>query len=234
MSVADDPRIRAGMQRQFALFEERKRAGARRIGWKVGFGAPAAKEKLKIGQPLVGFLLDSGVLASGTTVSLAGWTKAVAEPEIAIEIGRDFSPTADDREAAQSIAAIGPAIEIVDVDGPMDDVEAILARDIYQRHVILGPRRAVELPGGLSDLTGAVTHGGQAVPVPADLEANTGPLLQIVRQVAATLSAFSETLRAGDIVIAGSVTAPQPLGPSSATLSWELSAIGKVAVSYTA
>src|SRR5688572_9140424 len=116
MSVADDPRIQAGMRRQFALFEERKRAGARRIGWKVGFGAPAAKEKLKIGQPLVGFLLDSGVLANGATLSLAGWTKAVAEPEIAIEIGRDFSPTADDREAAQSIAAIGPAIEIVDVD----------------------------------------------------------------------------------------------------------------------
>jgi 2-keto-4-pentenoate hydratase len=233
MSVADDPRIRAGMQRQFALFEERKRAGARRIGWKVGFGAPAAKEKLKIGQPLVGFLLDSGVLANGATVSLAGWTKAVAEPEIAIEIGKDFSPTADDREAAQSIAAIGPAIELVDVDGPMDDVEAILARDIYQRHVVFGPRRAVALPDGLSSLAGAVTHAGQEVAVPANLEANTGPLLQIVRQVAATLSAFGETLRASDIVIAGSVTAPQPLGAGNATLSWELRPIGAVTVNYT-
>src|SRR5262245_5077008 len=49
----DDPRIREGMRRQFALFEERERAGARRIGWKVGFGAPAAKEKLGITMPLI-------------------------------------------------------------------------------------------------------------------------------------------------------------------------------------
>ena len=57
------PEFKRECAAQFALFEERKRTGAKRIGWKVGFGAPAAKEKLGIAMPLIGFLLDRAVLA---------------------------------------------------------------------------------------------------------------------------------------------------------------------------
>jgi 2-keto-4-pentenoate hydratase len=228
----DDPRVQAGMRRQFALFEERKRGGGRRIGWKVGFGAPAAKEKLKIANALVGFLLDRAVLADGARVSLAGWSKPVAEPEIAIEIGREIPAAASELEAAQCIAAIGPAIELADIDGPMDDVESILAGDIFQRHVTFGPRRPVVLPDGLSGLAGALLRNGQGVAVPADLEANTGRLLDTVRQVAATLAAFGEVLREGDVVIAGSVTPPLMLGSDDQSLSWELRPIGRVALSF--
>jgi 2-keto-4-pentenoate hydratase len=231
-SALNDPRIQAGMRRQFALFEERSRSGARRIGWKVGFGAPAAKEKLKIDRALVGFLLNRAVLPDGASVSLGGWTRPVAEPEIAVEIGRDVPAAASEQEAAQSVAAIGPAIELADIDGPMDDVESILAGDIFQRHVIFGPRRPVTLPGGLSALAGAVIRSGQVVPVPADLEANTGRLMDTVRQVAATLAAFGEVLRAGDVVIAGSVTPPLMLGADDRALSWELRPIGRITVSF--
>lgn len=227
-----DPRIQAGMRRQFALLEERRRTGARRIGWKVGFGAPAAKEKLRIDTPLVGFLLDRAVLADGASVSLAGWTRPVAEPEIAIEFGRDVPAQATERETAQAIAALGPAIELADIDGPMDDVESILSGNIFQRHVIFGPRQAVALPRGLSGLSGAVTRNGQPVAVPADLEANTGRVLDTVRHVAATLGAFGEVLRAGDVIIAGSVTPPLMLGADDRALSWELRPIGKIAVNF--
>ena len=231
-AVLDDPRIQAGMRRQFALLEERRRTGARRIGWKVGFGAPAAKEKLRIDSALVGFLLDRAILSDRTTVSLAGWAKPVAEPEIAIEIGRDIAAGVSEPEAAQCIAAIGPAIELADIDGPMDDVESILAGDIFQRHVVFGPRAPVMLPGGLDDLSGEVMRSGQAVPVPGDLESNTGRLLDTVRQVAATLAAFDERLRAGDVVIAGSVTPPLMLGPDDRAISWTLRPIGQVALQF--
>jgi 2-keto-4-pentenoate hydratase len=231
-SVLDDPRIRNGMRRQSALFEEKKRAGARRIGWKVGFGAPAAKEKLKIDRALIGFLLDRAVLADGATVSLKNWTKPVAEPEIAVEIGRDVPATASEAEAAQCIAAIGPAIELADIDGAMDDVESILAGDIFQRHVLFGPRKAVALPSGLAALKGAVIRNGENVPVPADLEANTGCILDTVRQVAGTLAALGAMLRAGDVVIAGSVTPPLMLGADDRTLSWELGPVGRIGVRF--
>ena len=100
--------------------------------------------------------------------------------------------------------------------------------------MIFGSRRAVALPAGLSGLAGAVTRNGQPVDVPADLEANTGRILDTVRQVATTLAAFGETLRAGDVVIAGSVTPPLMLGADDRTLSWELRPIGRIAVTFTA
>src|SRR5215510_1454561 len=128
------------MQRQSALRAQRLQAGAKLIGWKVGFGAPAAMEKLKLTGPLVGFLLDQGMLPSGATVKVAGWHKPVAEPEIAILLGRDVAADADDTAARAAVAALAPALEIADADGPMDDVEAILASNIFQRHVIVGPR----------------------------------------------------------------------------------------------
>jgi 2-keto-4-pentenoate hydratase len=220
------------MRRQFALFEERKRAGARRIGWKVGFGAPAAKEKLRLAGPLIGFLLDHAVLPDGATASLAGWIKPVAEPEIAIEMAHNLGGAASEFEVLQAIGAIGPAIELADLDIPPDDVEAILAGDIFHRHVIFGPRRNVDLAVGLSTLSGKVTRSGQDISVPANLEANTGRLVEIVGHVSATLAAFDIDLRAGDIIIAGSVTPPIMLNSADSTLRWDLSPIGSVSVNF--
>ena len=111
-----DPRIAAGMRAQMALRKQRFDEGAKQIGWKVGFGAPALQLKLRLTAPVVGFLLDRAELASGATVSLAGWTKPVAEAEIAAYMGRDLPAGATRDEARQAIAAIGPAIELADVD----------------------------------------------------------------------------------------------------------------------
>jgi len=227
-----DPRLERGMRRQFALLEERERAGARRIGWKVGFGAPAAMEKLGIQAPLIGFLLDSAVLDSGASVSIASWTKPAAEPEIAIEIGRDVTPGGSDADIANAIVAIGPAIELADVDAPMDDVEAILAGDIFQRHVIFGPRDTACAGACLDAVKGHLLRSDRDVAIPDDLESNTGSLRTIVRQVAQTLSAFGRRLQAGDLVIAGSVTPPQFLDASDRHLTWTLDPIGSISVTF--
>jgi 2-keto-4-pentenoate hydratase len=72
MTALDDPRIAAGLRKQSALRRNRLEAGAELIGWKVGFGAPAAKERLRIVAPLVGFLLDTALLPSGATVAVTG------------------------------------------------------------------------------------------------------------------------------------------------------------------
>lgn len=231
-AILSDARIAQGMRRQFSLLEERERSGARRVGWKVGFGAPAAMEKLGITAPLVGFLLDSAILYSDATVSLASWTKPAAEPEIAIEIGRHIPPDASEHDVVNAIAAIGPAIELADVDGPADDVEAILAGDIFQRHVIFGPRDSSRAGARLDGLKGHLVRSGHEIAVPDDLETNTGSLRVIVRQVAQTLSAFGQRLHAGDLIIAGSVTPPQFLEASDSRLTWTLNSIGSVSVNF--
>ena len=229
----DDPRIAQGMQRQSALRAQRLQAGAKLIGWKVGFGAPAAMQKLKLTGPLVGFLLDQAVLPSGASVSLGGWHKPVAEPEIAILLGRDVGGDADDAAARAAVAALAPALEIADADGPMDDVEAILAGNIFQRHVIVGPRDSSRAGARLDGLSGRVDRSGQAVAVPADLQANTGDLIAIVRQVAAVAAQFADGLRAGQFIIAGSVTPPLFVAAKE-VVSFELAPVGTVSVAFGA
>ena len=231
--MAWDSRIAEGMRRQSRLRQERLQAGAKVVGWKVGFGAPAAMQKLRIAAPLVGFILDRGMLAPGAAVSLAGWQKPVAEPEIAVRIGRDVPPDADDATARAAIAALGPAIEVADADGPMDDVEAVLACDIFQRHVIIGPADPSRAGARLDGLRGHVNRSGQRTDAPTDLEANTGALVSIVRHVAATTAHFADGLRAGHFIIAGSVVPPLFVAPGE-SLSFELAPVGAVSVEFTA
>jgi 2-keto-4-pentenoate hydratase len=228
----NDPRIAEGMRAQMALRAKHLAEGARQIGWKVGFGAPAAMEKLKLTAPLVGFLLDRARLASGTAVSLANWQKPAAEAEIAVYLGRDLAAHASRDEAHAAIASIGPAIELADIDCPPDDVRAILSGDIFQRHVLLGPRDATRSGARLDGLKARVTRSGADVPVPADLQANTGDLLDIVRHVADVAAAVADGLRAGEFIICGSLTPPMLLGRDEREIELALEPVGAVSVRF--
>lgn len=227
-----DPRIVAGMHKQFELRQQRLDAGAKQIGWKVGFGTPAAKEKLRIAMPLVGFLLDTALLQTGTTASFKGWQKPVVEPEIAVHLGQDVPAGASRETAKAAIAAIGPAIELADLDHPIEDVETVLARDIFQRHVLIGPRDTTRAGARLDGLVGRVLRSGKDVAVPADLETNIGELIEIVRHVSSVVSHFGDGLRAGQFIICGSVTPLQTPEPGETGFEWTLDPIGKVSVGF--
>jgi 2-keto-4-pentenoate hydratase len=230
----NDPRIAAGMRRQFELRRQHFDAGAKQIGWKVGLGAKAAMERCKLTAPVVGFLLDRAELKPGATVSVKGWTKPVAEIEIAAYMVRDLGPNADDATARAAIGALGPAIELADLDSPTDDVEGLLARDIWQRHVILGPKDAGSAGAKLDGLTGKLVRDGKDAPVPADLEAGTGRIVETVRHVADVTAALGEGLRAGQFIICGAITGPMFLEPGETGLDFTLDPIGSVSVRFTA
>ncbi len=228
-----DPRIANGMRAQMELLNRQLDGGAKQIGWKVGLGAPAMQAKCGLTAPIVGFLLDRAELASGATISLAGWQKPAAEAEIAAYIWRDLPAGAGREEVRRAIAALGPAIELADVDGPMDDVQAVLAGGIFQRHVILGPRDPMRSGARLDGLRGRVTQSGQNVPVPADLEANIGEVVNIVRHVADVAATVGGGLRAGQFIICGSLTVPMLLEPGASGIDFELSPVGGVSVRFS-
>ena len=123
-----DARIERGTHAMLELRAATLAEGARPLGWKVGFGAPAALELLKTDRPLVGFLTDRGLIEDGATVPVGDWKNPMLEPEIAAYIGDDGA-----------IAGLSAAIELADVDVPPADPEAIVAGNIYHRHVMLGP-----------------------------------------------------------------------------------------------
>jgi 2-keto-4-pentenoate hydratase len=228
----DDERIARGMATQFTLKKERVAAGEAPIGWKAGFGAPAVLEKLKLDACLVGFMHDKNKLDSGATVSLAGWSKPAAEPEIAIYLGKDVPAGADAETARAAIAAIGPAIELVDLKPPLNDVEAILSGNIFHRHVIFGPKDASRAGGDTGGLSGHIVRNGENFADTNEVEALTGPLVPIVQRVANTVAPLGETLKAGQVIIAGSIVPAIFLNSDDKELSYTLDPIGNVSVSF--
>ena len=227
----DDPRIARGMEAQLELRRELLASGLKPLGWKLAFGGPAAMERLKTNAPLVGFLMDWAVVGSGSTISLDGWKKPAAEPELAVYMGKDLSPGADRETASDAIEALGPAIEIADVTNPPEEVEQTLACDIYQRHVVIGKKDRTRAGGILNDLRCRVSCGEREIEVPEDIQTLTGELIEIVQHTANILGAFGEKLRAGEILITGSMTPPISVSAGD-KIDFTLSPIGSISVSF--
>ena len=235
MNAWDDPRVRRGMEKQLVWRRERLAAGEKAIGWKVGFGAPAIMQRLGIEKPLVGFLTDRARLQSGAAISLQGWTKPVAEPEIAVFMGADLPAGADAKTVKAAIASIGPAIEFADVDRQTepDTLEAVLAGNIFQRHVVLGPADRSRACAMVEGLIGRVFRGNSEIANTSNVTANTGEPVGLVRHVADMLAAFGERLRAGEFIITGSVVPPVFIEQTDESVRFELAPVGSVTVRFS-
>ena len=227
----DDPRIKSGMQQQLRWRRELMAAGRKALGWKLAFGGPAALERLRIHAPLVGFLMADAVVDSGSTISFAGWKKPAAEPELAVYLGKDLPAGVDRKTIVDAIAGLGAAIELADVHHPSDDVEGTLARNIYQRHVVLGDCETKHAGGSLSGLNARVFRNGQEMANTSDFEALTGEVITNVGHVANLLAQFGETLRAGQIIIAGSITPPIWVQPGE-SIGFHLEPLQPISINF--
>jgi 2-keto-4-pentenoate hydratase len=184
--------------------------GARPLGWKLGFGAPAAMEKLGLDRPLVGFLTDRTLLPDGATAHVGDWAKPMLEAEVAVRVGADGG-----------IDGYAVAIELADLNPPPEEAEAIVAGNIFHKHVLLGPMRE---PAG--DLTATLTRDGEQLgrtDHPTELTGEYAQLVEVVREVA------GDELRPGDVIITGSIFPPVEVHPGE-TLTAEVAPLGSVTV----
>jgi 2-keto-4-pentenoate hydratase len=226
--IALDERIAAGMRAQLTSRQEKLRAGDRPLGWKVGFGSPAGRARLGIDRPLVGFLLRSNLLPDGAEVPIGDWAAPTLEPEIAVHLGYDIPPGASADAVREAVGGLSAAIELADVDPPPTNVREILAGNIFHRHVLLGPvRRGWTRP---ADIQARVLLDREEIDATDDVTALTGETVEVVRLTAELLELCGEQLRAGDVVITGSVVTPVPV-VGGRTAAVDLGPLGKLAVS---
>jgi 2-keto-4-pentenoate hydratase len=225
--LAADPRVRRGMEAQLAERERRLAAGERPLGWKLGFGTDEAMERLRITAPLVGFLTDRSALAPDAPAAVDGWARPALEPEIAARLGADLQPGGGAEAAAGAIAAIAPAFELADVDPPPTDVVAILAGNVFHRRVVLGPEARID-PGEFADLRASVVHN-QAERAVADPQAATGELVGLIRHLGDLLGEFGGSLRAGELVICGSIVPPIDVSAGD-VVAYRLEPVGAISL----
>jgi hypothetical protein len=120
---------------------------------------------------------------------VTGAANLLLEPEISIEIGPTLEP-----------AALGAAIEIVDVNSPVDDLEGVVASNLFHRGVLFGGSRPGARPPGEAVV---LVNGEERERAPIQFDE-----WETVGVVSQTLAAAGETLQPGDQIIAGSLTTP--------------------------
>jgi 2-keto-4-pentenoate hydratase len=219
------------MTQELKLRRELLRAGKQPLGWKLAFGGPAAMQRLRINEPLVGFLMRDAIVPTGSVLSLHRWTKPAAEPEVAVYLQQDLPAGGDRQTTMAAIGGLGAAIEVADVNHPSEDVAGTLARNIYQRHLVLGPRNSSYARGSLRGLHARVALNEKEVANTSDLESLTGELIHIVTHVANLLFHFGEALRAGEIIIAGSITPPIWVQPGD-KVGFQLEPLERISVEF--
>ena len=188
-------------------------AGTAAVGWKIGFNTPAVQAHFGLETAVVGYLLESGVVADGATVPVGGWGAPAVEVEVAIRVGHDGR-----------VAGLAPALELVDLDLPFEDIEPILAGNIFQRGVVFGN----EVPGADPWAVVATVHRGGHVVGEGRLVEDPATTVAFVRSF---LAGFGATLEPGDRIIGGSVVAPLPVAPGD-TLDVSFGPLGRLSVSF--
>jgi 2-keto-4-pentenoate hydratase len=189
--------------------------GAEPIGWKIGFNLPEFQRKLGIDAPLAGYLTTDGLLDDGAEVSLDG--PVLVESEVAVELGDD----------ARQVVALLPALELADQPDLEQDVETILAGNIFHRAVAFGPRAETRSPGAARILV----NGEEQHSVPA--ERAGARLEEMVEAVARRLAAAGEELRPGERIITGILAPPHTARPGD-MVRLELEAVGAVELRFGA
>ena len=185
------------------------------VGWKVGFNLREFQEKLGIEAPLAGFLTSNGLLEDGAEWSLGSEGDVVVESEVAVELGED----------GRSIVALLPALELADPPDLSQDVETILAGNIFHRAVAFGPRVETDAPGAARILVnGEEQHAVDAERAGADLD-------RMVSAVAARLEAAGERLSPGERIITGVLAPPHKPAPGD-VVRLELDAVGAVELRF--
>jgi 2-keto-4-pentenoate hydratase len=189
------------------------------VGRKIGLTSPAMQRQMRVTQPDHGVLRDDMVLADRAAVPVGAFIAPRVEPEIALVLGRDLSgPGCTVAAAAAAVDHVLPSLEIIDsrIADWRISIGDTIADNASSGAAVLG-----DAPVRLGDrdlrLVGCNLYRDGALIATGAGGAVFGNPLRSLAWLANTLAEFGVTLRAGQVVLPGSVTAAQPV---SAGQTW--------------
>jgi len=193
-------------------------------GFKIGATARRMQEYLGLSGPAAGFMATGNILRSGATVRFADYVRPGVECELAVRLARDLPPgpcTAE--QAADAVGDVVAGIEIVENRyGELQElgVPTLIADQIFHGACMLGEPGARDWRSlDIDRLRGRLVIDGHQRDegVGADLMGH--PMNCLAWLAGSTVAAAFGGLKAGQVVMLGSVTPPVWLtGPASVTV----------------
>jgi len=218
---------------QLGLLERKLSRGERQAGWKVGLTADTMREMFGGKEPVFGYLLESGSIATGHAFRLDELRKPLVENELLLTLAQDLSgPNATVEDARRAIGAIAPAFEIVEMRGAdmRVDMPLALTDNVAQRAFVYGA--AIPFSGKLdfSDVRAVVRVNGEVKATALGREAIDNQL-QTVAWLANALHRYGRRLQAGQRIMTGSFTKPMAISAGD-TFETEFSGVGSVKAKF--
>ncbi len=195
-------------------------------GFKLGATGGRMRAYLGVSEPIAGFMRAADLHVSGVTLPFDGFRRVGVECEIAVRLVADLPPgPCDAMRAAQAVGSVMAAIEIVEnrYDPPGGDLAAmgaatLIADQMFHAAAVLG----AEQPLGDLDLAailGEIALDGVRIDGGAGAELLGHPMAALAWLAGSREAASFGGLKAGQVVMLGSVTPPVWLtGPGAVTV----------------
>lgn len=204
-------------------------------GRKVGLTSRAMQQQLGVDEPDFGILLDDMFVDEGEGIDLRTLLQPRVESEIAFVLDEDLvGPGVTPVRALRAAGGVMPAIEIIDsriVDWKIKLVDTV-ADNASSARVVLGGRVTrigdfdLRLVGVAFSHNGVVAETGSGAAV-------LGNPARCVAWLANKLATFGEGLKAGEVILAGSLHRAIPVGPND-VIHAEFDRLGTVSTRFVA
>jgi 2-keto-4-pentenoate hydratase len=190
-----------------AITRRRLAQGEKQAGWKVGVTAKAMQAQMGVHQPVFGVLFESGHLHSGVKLNFADLIEPSVENELCITIGQTLrGPGVTLEQTLSAIAAVAPALEIVERRGVFSDLPLAMADNAQQKHFVTAGESAWEpVSMSLSEAWVEVFLNNQLQEKAGGAEVMGDPVASVT-WLANKLAEFNLSLEAGMRVMSGSFT----------------------------
>jgi len=207
--------------------------GRRIVGRKAGLTAKAVQQQLGVDQPDFGVLFEDMQIADGGKLDPARCLQPKAEAEIAFVLAGDLpDPETTMEQVAAAVASVQAAIEIVDsriADWKITFADTVADNGSSAFFVLAD----IGLPLAGLDLVGAameMTVNGEVASTGVGAAALGNPL-NAAAWLARILAARGESLKAGDVLLAGALGPMVPLTPGD-VVHTRVAGIGECSFTY--
>jgi len=231
---APDITIEDAYQVSLHLLERRLADGETMIGKKIGVTSKVVMDMLNVRQPDFGFLTDAMVY--GNSAEVPASTTLIqprAEGEIAFVLKHDLKgPGVTNAAVVAATDFVMPCFEIVDsrIKDWKIKIQDTVADNASCGAIVLGDKAVSPLDVDLATCGIVVSLNGEIISTGAGAAAMGSPV-NAVAWLANTLGAYGIELKAGELILSGSLVPLQAVGPGDA-MHMEIGGIGQASVRF--